>query len=76
MVVRASAGYDNLDCDAASEKGVVCMHTPGQNSNAVAELAFGVMVYMARGQFNGKPVRELLRKTVEIHAYCNVEKCC
>lgn len=72
IVVRAGAGYDNLDCEAATEKGIVCMNTPGQNSNAVAELAFGMMVYMARGQFNGKPGTELKGKTLGIHAYGNV----
>ncbi len=72
VVVRAGAGYDNLDCEAAKEKGVVCMNTPGQNSNAVAELAFGMMVFMARGQFNGKPGTELKGKKLGIHAYGNV----
>ncbi|RLC49224.1 MAG: 3-phosphoglycerate dehydrogenase [Candidatus Cloacimonadota bacterium] len=72
VVVRAGAGYDNLDCEAASEKGVVCMNTPGQNSNAVAELAFGMMLYLARGKFNGKPGTELKGKTLGIHAYGNV----
>jgi D-3-phosphoglycerate dehydrogenase len=72
IVIRAGAGYDNLDCEAATEKGIVCMNTPGQNSNAVAELAFGMMVYMARGQFNGKPGTELKGKTLGIHAYGNV----
>ena len=72
IVVRAGAGYDNLDCEAATEKGIVCMNTPGQNSNAVAELAFGMMVYVARGQFNGKPGTELKGKTLGIHAYGNV----
>ena len=72
VVVRAGAGYDNLDCEAASKKGVVCMNTPGQNSNAVAELAAGMMVYMARGKFNGKSGTELKGKTIGIHAYGNV----
>lgn len=72
IVVRAGAGYDNLDCEAATEKGIVCMNTPGQNSNAVAELAFGMMIYMARGQFNGKSGTELKGKTLGIHAYGNV----
>lgn len=72
VVVRAGAGYDNLDCEAASAKDIVCMNTPGQNSNAVAELAFGMMVYMARGKFNGKPGTELKDKTLGIHAYGNV----
>ena len=72
IVVRAGAGYDNLDCEAASKKNIICMNTPGQNSNAVAELAFGMMVYMARGKFNGKSGSELKGKTVGIHAYGNV----
>ena len=72
IVVRAGAGYDNLDCEAASKKDIICMNTPGQNSNAVAELAFGMMVYVARGKFNGKSGTELKGKTVGIHAYGNV----
>ena len=72
IVVRAGAGYDNVDLDACSEKGITVMNTPGQNSNAVAELALGMMVYQARGQFNGKPGTELRGKTLGIHAYGNV----
>ena len=72
VVVRAGAGYDNVDLEAASKKGVVVMNTPGQNSNAVAELAFGMMVFQARGHFNGKPGTELKEKTLGIHAYGNV----
>lgn len=72
IVVRAGAGYDNIDLEAATEKGVVVMNTPGQNSNAVAELALGLMVYAARGFFNGKPGSELKGKTLGIHAYGNV----
>jgi D-3-phosphoglycerate dehydrogenase / 2-oxoglutarate reductase len=53
IVVRAGAGYDNIDLQACTEKGVVAMNTPGQNSNAVAELALGMMVYQARTHFNG-----------------------
>ncbi len=74
IVVRGGAGYDNVDLAAATEKGVVVMNTPGQNSNAVAELALGMMVYMARGLFNGKAGSELLGKTLGIHAYGNVGK--
>jgi D-3-phosphoglycerate dehydrogenase len=69
LVVRAGAGYDNVDCDTAKSKGVAVMNTPGQNANAVAELAFGMMVYVARGQFNGKPGTELLGKSLGIHAF-------
>lgn len=72
IVVRAGAGYDNIDLEAASAKNVVVMNTPGQNSNAVAELALGLMVYMARNLFNGKPGTELKGKTLGIHAYGHV----
>ncbi|MEN8118887.1 MAG: 3-phosphoglycerate dehydrogenase [Bacteroidota bacterium] len=72
IVVRAGAGYDNVDLEAASAKGVVVMNTPGQNSNAVAELAFGTMVYLARNGFNGSAGTELKGKTLGIHAYGNV----
>ncbi|HID38742.1 MAG TPA: 3-phosphoglycerate dehydrogenase [Calditrichaeota bacterium] len=72
IIVRAGAGYDNIDLEAATEKGIVAMNTPGQNSNAVAELALGMMVYMARNLFDGKPGTELKGKTLGIHAYGNV----
>lgn len=72
IVVRAGAGYDNVDLDACTEKGITVMNTPGQNSNAVAELALGMMVFQARGQFNGKPGTELRGKTLGIHAYGHV----
>ncbi len=72
IVVRAGAGYDNLDLDACTHAGVVAMNTPGQNSNAVAELALGMMVLMARGNYNGKPGTELRGKKLGIHAYGNV----
>lgn len=72
IIVRAGAGYDNIDLAAATEKGVVAMNTPGQNSNAVAELAFGMMVYGARNNFNGTSGTELRGKTLGIHAYGNV----
>lgn len=72
VVVRAGAGYDNLDLEACTDKGVVAMNTPGQNSNAVAELAFGMMLYLARGKFNGKSGFELKDKKIGIHAFGNV----
>ena len=72
IVVRAGAGYDNVDLAAASERGIVVMNTPGQNSNAVAELALGMLVYMARNQFNAGTGSELQGKTLAIHAYGNV----
>ncbi len=75
IVVRAGAGYDNIDLGAATAHKVVAMNTPGQNSNAVAELALGMMVYQARKQFNGKSGSELKGKTLGIHAYGNVGKC-
>ncbi|MBL7111841.1 MAG: 3-phosphoglycerate dehydrogenase [Bacteroidales bacterium] len=74
IVVRAGAGYDNIDLPSSSEANIVVMNTPGQNSNAVAELALGMMVYVARNQFNGSPGTELLGKTLGIHAYGNVGK--
>jgi len=72
IVVRAGAGYDNLDLKACSEKNIVAMNTPGQNSNAVAELAFGMMIYGIRKQFNGASGTELRGKNIGIHAYGNV----
>jgi len=72
IVVRAGAGYDNIDLKAATERKIVVMNTPGQNANAVAELAIGMMIYMARGLFSGKPGTELLGKTLGIHAFGNV----
>lgn len=74
IIVRAGAGFDNIDLSAATEKGVVAMNTPGQNSNAVAELVFGMMVYLARGGFDGKTGSELRGKSLGIHAYGNVGK--
>ena len=72
IVVRAGAGYDNVDLAAATAAGVTVMNTPGQNSNAVAELAIGMMIFQARGQFNGKAGTELRGKKIGIHAYGNV----
>ena len=72
IVVRAGAGYDNLDLEACTANGVVAMNTPGQNSNAVAELVFGMMVFMARNRYNGSAGTELRGKTLGIHAYGNV----
>jgi D-3-phosphoglycerate dehydrogenase len=74
IVVRAGAGYDNVDCAAATAKDVVVMNTPGQNSNAVAELAFGLMLALARRKYTGKAGTELRGKTLGIHAYGNVGK--
>lgn len=74
LVVRAGAGYDSIDTDAAKERGVAVMNTPGQNANAVAELVFGMLVFSARGQFDGKPGTELMGKRLGIHALGNVGK--
>ena len=72
IIVRAGAGYDNIDLQAASANGVVAMNTPGQNSNAVAELALGMMVYAARNNFNGTSGTELRGKKLGLHAFGNV----
>lgn len=72
IVVRAGAGYDNLDLAACTARGIVAMNTPGQNSNAVAELAIGLMVYMQRNQFTPGTGSELRGKTLGIQAYGNV----
>ncbi|TVR74794.1 MAG: 3-phosphoglycerate dehydrogenase [Marinilabiliales bacterium] len=72
VVVRAGAGYDNIDLEASTGKSVVVMNTPGQNSNAVAELAIGMMIYMARNQFNGTSGTELRGKKIGIHGCGNV----
>jgi len=74
IIVRAGAGYDNIDLDACTAKGVVAMNTPGQNSNAVAELAFGMMIMAARNNFDGSSGTELRDKKLGIHAYGNVGK--
>ena len=74
IVVRAGAGYDNVNLEAATKNDVVVMNTPGQNSNAVAELALGMMVYQARNHFNGTSGSELCCKKLGIHAYGNVGK--
>ncbi len=72
IVVRAGAGYDNIDLKTATSRGVVAMNTPGQNSNAVAELAFGMMLNLARRGYSGKDGTELRGKKIGIHAYGNV----
>jgi D-3-phosphoglycerate dehydrogenase / 2-oxoglutarate reductase len=74
IVVRAGAGFDNVNLPAATAKNIVVMNTPGQNSNAVAELALGMMVFQARNHFNGSSGTELLGKKLGIHAYGNVGK--
>lgn len=72
IVVRAGAGYDNVDLAAATAHNVCVMNTPGQNANAVAELALGMMVYGVRNMFNGTSGTELMGKKLGIHAYGNV----
>jgi len=72
IVVRAGAGYDNIDLVAATARGIVVMNTPGQNANAVAELVFGMMLFMARNRFDATAGCELKGKTLGLHAYGNV----
>lgn len=72
IVVRAGAGYDNVDLAAATAHNVCVMNTPGQNSNAVAELVFGLLVYAVRNFYNGTSGTELKEKTLGIHAFGNV----
>ena len=72
IVVRAGAGYDNIDCNYAKSKGVVVENTPGQNSNAVAELVFGLLVYAARNFYNGTSGIELKGRRLGILAFGNV----
>ncbi len=72
IVVRAGAGYDNVDLEAATAAGVCVMNTPGQNANAVAELVFGLLIYAVRNFFNGTSGTELMGKKLGIHAYGNV----
>lgn len=72
IVVRGGAGYDNVDLEACSKRQIVVMNTPGQNSNAVAELVVGMMIFAARDQFNPTAGTEVHGKTIGIHAYGNV----
>ena len=72
IVVRAGAGFDNVDLASATAKGIVVMNTPGQNSNAVAELALGLMIFMARTQFTPATGSELQGKRLGVQAYGNV----
>lgn len=69
VVVRAGAGYDNIDLEEATKHGVCVMNTPGQNANAVAELVFGMLVSLIRNRYNGTSGTELKGKTLGIHAY-------
>ncbi len=72
IVVRAGAGYDNLDLPACTSRGIVAMNTPGQNANAVAELAISMIIYMSRNQFTPGTGTEISGKKIGIQAYGNV----
>ncbi|MBR5332966.1 MAG: 3-phosphoglycerate dehydrogenase [Muribaculaceae bacterium] len=72
IVVRAGAGYDNIDLETSKAKGVVAQNTPGQNSNAVAELVFGMTVMAVRNMYNGTSGTELKEKSIGIHAFGQV----
>ncbi len=74
LVVRAGAGYDNVDCAAAKARNVIVENTPGQNANAVAELTMGMMIMIARAKYSGKSGTELRGKKLGIHALGNVGK--
>lgn len=74
LVVRAGAGYDNIDLAAATAHNVVAMNTPGQNANAVAELVFGMLLFQCRNQFSGAAGTELMGKTLGLHAFGNVAR--
>ena len=74
IVVRAGAGFDNIDLAAATAHNVVAMNTPGQNANAVAELVFGMLLFQCRNQFSGAAGTELKGKTLGLHAFGNVAR--
>ncbi len=74
IVVRAGAGYDNIDLEAATAHKVVVMNTPGQNANAVAELVFGMVLFVIRNHFSGKAGSELLGKKLGLQAFGNVAR--
>ena len=74
VIVRAGAGYDNVDVLAAKERDICVMNTPGQNANAVAELVYGMMIYIQRNQFNGTVGRELKNRRLGLYAFGNVAK--
>lgn len=74
IIIRAGAGYDNIDLEACTASKVIAMNTPGQNSNAVAELVFALLLYNIRGGFNGKQGTELRGKSIGLHAFGNVGK--
>lgn len=72
IIVRAGAGFDNIDLAACTARGIVAMNTPGQNSNAVAELVISLMIFGARNMFNGTAGTEIAGKKLGIHAYGNI----
>ena len=72
VIVRAGAGYDNIDVKACTERGIIVENTPGQNSNAVAELAIGMMIYMSRNQFAPGTGCELSGKRLGIQGFGNI----
>ena len=74
IIVRAGAGYDNVNILAAEERGICVMNTPGQNANAVAELVYGMMIYVQRNQFDGSVGRELKNRRLGLYAFGNVAK--
>src|SRR5690554_920243 len=74
IIVRAGAGYDNVNIQAATERGICVMNTPGQNANAVAELVMGMMIYIQRNKFDGSVGRELKNRRLGLYAFGNVAK--
>lgn len=74
IVVRAGAGYDNLDLEACTAHNVVAMNTPGQNANAVAELAIAFMIYMSRNRFTPGTGSEISGKRLGLQAFGNVAR--
>ena len=74
IVVRAGSGFDNVDTATATQNGVCVMNTPGQNSNAVAELVFGMLIYVARSGFDGSSGSELRGKKLGLHAFGYIGK--
>lgn len=72
IIVRAGAGFDNIDLAACTERNIVAMNTPGQNSNAVAELVISLMIFGARNMYNGTSGKEIHGKKLGVHAYGNI----
>ncbi|MDE6818454.1 MAG: 3-phosphoglycerate dehydrogenase, partial [Muribaculaceae bacterium] len=72
IIVRAGAGYDNVDLPAATARGIIVENTPGQNANAVAELAFGMLIMAVRNMYAGSAGSELIGKTIGIQGFGNI----